>query len=209
MSTDDIPANMKWITDERTGKQMLVHKYYPGINPALMDPCGKTADNAKILTRCRHFYVVLAFLLILIVILVIVWVATTGKITPYVTAIVVTVFAGVLIVALFVHWYYTLRGVIPDIGGCWGGVSIGSLSMAASSSFTLGAKAQSTVKSSPAPASSAAQPVEQDEGNAAAPSSTEGSAEGSPEGSTTEKGGAIILNGKKYYPEPKVIRRPF
>jgi hypothetical protein len=86
--------------------------------PELTDECGRTTANYVSLCRRWHLYIFGAYALILIVVIILVWLLYQGIGLPTLStrnvAIAVTVLVGLTVLAMGAHWYWFLRGVVPE-----------------------------------------------------------------------------------------------
>jgi hypothetical protein len=82
--------------------------------PVLETPVGQTVCNYVSMCRTRHGYAFLLYILILVVVIVLVWLARNGTLSLFNSALGVTISIGVLILLMFGHWYWFMKGVIPE-----------------------------------------------------------------------------------------------
>ena len=78
------------------------------------NPIARTAQNFISVCRLGHGIFFLAYALLMVVVLILVWLSSNGSISPTVNAWVCTLIAAIVIVFLFLHWFLYLRGVISE-----------------------------------------------------------------------------------------------
>jgi hypothetical protein len=85
--------------------------------PALASPLGRTACNNVGLCQQYHWGAFILYILILVVVIVLVWIANNGTISLFNSAVANTVLVAIVIGLMFIHWFWFLRGVIPVCPG--------------------------------------------------------------------------------------------
>jgi hypothetical protein len=73
-----------------------------------------THESFVSVTRTGHGVYFLAYALLLLIIIILVWLCDTGDISPLVSAAVTTVIAVIVALLMLAHWYLYVKGVIPE-----------------------------------------------------------------------------------------------
>lgn len=120
--------------------------------PVLQTPIGQTVCNYISYCRKYHTWGFILYGLILIAVIVVVWLGKNGTwgLTLFNTAVIITVLIAVLIVLMFLHWYFFIKGVIPECV---------EAPFSISGSITANAGARAAVATAPAPVVVAAAPA--------------------------------------------------
>jgi hypothetical protein len=78
------------------------------------NPMARTAQNFISVCRIGHGVFFLAYTLLLVIIIIMVWLTNNGSITPQVNAVVDTIIAVIVIVLMGLHYSLYVKGVIPE-----------------------------------------------------------------------------------------------
>jgi hypothetical protein len=103
--------------------------------PVLETPIGQTVCNYVSLCRNYHSMAFLIYGVLLILVIIFVWMAKNG-ISPFTlfnTAVAITVIIAALIIFTFIHWYWFIKGVVPEC-------AMGGFNVSGSISATAGAR---------------------------------------------------------------------
>ena len=80
----------------------------------LTSPDVRTADNFLSVCRVGHGVFFLAYALLLVIVIIMVWLTQNGSITATVNAWVDTFISVVVLILMGLHWHLYVRGVIPS-----------------------------------------------------------------------------------------------
>jgi len=124
--------------------------------PVLGSDAGKSVCNSVSLCRSYHSAAFIFYVLMLAAVIVLAWLGNNGTITLENAAIAITVLIGVTIVLMFIHWYWFMKGVIPECSGMAVPASAGiSLSVGSTAAVQAqvpsGPSGPSAVAAAPAP----------------------------------------------------------
>jgi len=78
------------------------------------NPKVRTAQNFISVCRIGHGVFFLAYALLLLIVVIMVWLTSNGSINSNVNAWVCTFIAVVVIILMGLHWYLYVKGVIPE-----------------------------------------------------------------------------------------------
>lgn len=123
--------------------------------PVLTTPIGQTVCNYVSYCRNYHSAGFLIYVLLLVAVIVLVWLAQNGTLSLMNSAIGVTIAVVLCIVLMFIHWYWFLKGVIPECSG-FGGLSVGGYVNARAATRSAAVAPVAYVPVVPAAAASAA-----------------------------------------------------
>ena len=82
--------------------------------PVLQSPVGQTVCNYISYCRSYHSAGFFVYILLLVVVIVLVWLGNNGTISLFNAAVGVTIAVAICIGLMFVHWYWFIKGVIPE-----------------------------------------------------------------------------------------------
>jgi hypothetical protein len=74
----------------------------------------RTAKNFISVCRLGHGVFFLAYALLLLIVIIMVWLTSNGSISGQVNAIVNTFICSIVIILMGLHWFLYVKGVIPE-----------------------------------------------------------------------------------------------
>jgi hypothetical protein len=99
--------------------------------PVLRTEVGKTVCNYISWCSSTHRYAFIFYAALLVGVIVLVWLANNGTLTLFNSAVAVTIILAVMLLLMFIHWYWAMKGVIPECGSpgwsfaAWAGAGAG------------------------------------------------------------------------------------